>query len=187
MLLGSWCCCLLATSAAAAAAAAAAWKLLLAAAAAAGYSYCCCGCCCCGGCWGGCVLPCVGCVGVILGGRRWHSAFRLAMACCDSRPGFCCLKSPSVVYLPSFRHPPLGHKSYIHPPFWQVRVNWPALSTCTYPICFPAFVEFCAARMAAGPVLPHRSAPDCFSCPITSIVCVHGRPEKLYIPLLNSR
>ena len=56
------------------------------------------------------MLPCVGCVGVVLGGRCWHSPFPLAMACCDSRPGFCCLKSPSVVYLPSFRHPPLGHK-----------------------------------------------------------------------------
>ena len=55
-------------------------------------------------------MPCVGCVGVVLGGRCWHSPFPLAMACCDSRPGFCCLKSPSVVYLPSFRHPPLGHK-----------------------------------------------------------------------------
>ena len=56
------------------------------------------------------MLPCVGCVGVVLGGRCWHSPFPLAMACCDSRPGFCCLKSPSVVSLPSFRHPPLGHK-----------------------------------------------------------------------------
>ena len=51
------------------------------------------------------MLPCVGCVGVILGERCWHSPFPLAMACCDSRPGFCCLKSPSVVYLHSFRHP----------------------------------------------------------------------------------
>ena len=99
LLLGSWCCCLLATPAAASA--------LLAAAAAAGYSYCCCGSC---GCWGGCVLPCVGCVGVVLKGRCWHSPFPLAMACCDSRPGFCCLESPSVVSFPSFRHPPLGHK-----------------------------------------------------------------------------
>ena len=56
------------------------------------------------------MLPCVGCVGVVFGGRCWHSPFLLAMACCDSRPGFCCLKSPSVVYWPSFRHPPLGHK-----------------------------------------------------------------------------
>ena len=60
-----------------------------------------------------CVAMCWLCWGRI-GGRCWHSPFPLAMACCDSRPGFCCLKSPSVVSWPSFRHPPLGHKYYIY-------------------------------------------------------------------------
>ena len=46
-----------------------------------------------------------GAVGTLLFPWPWHVAI--------PRPGFCCLKSPSVVYLHSFRHPPLGHKLHV--------------------------------------------------------------------------
>ena len=79
------------------------------------------------------MLPCVGCVGVVLGGRCWHSPFPLAMACCDSRPGFCCLKSPSVVCLPSFR-PPLWATSFVPPLslLWNLFVLPRGMPLCTH-------------------------------------------------------
>ena len=99
------------------------------------------------------MLPCVGCVGVVLGGRCWHSPFPLAMACCDSRPGFCCLKSPSVVYLPSFRHPPLGHKCRCECR-WRLR----RIRSCVAAICEAkkarAFVSARSVRFEESTVGP---------------------------------